>query len=140
MPRTPFLVGLGLAACLLSPPAEAADPADETDWTTVLDEAVPAVVSLRVDAVRAFDTNGASNSVATGFIIDAEQGLLLTNRHVVSPGPVRAEAVFLNNEEVELEAVYRDPVHDFGVFRFDPAAVRFMELQELELDPSQTLA
>ena len=113
-----------------------AAPAADTDWKTILDQAVPAVVSLRVDAVRAFDTTGASNSVATGFVIDAEQGLLLTNRHVVSPGPVRAEAVFLDNEEVPLEAVYRDPVHDFGVFRFDPESVRFMDLHELELDPT----
>ena len=26
----------------------------------------------------------------------------------------------LDNEEVELEPIYRDPVHDFGFYRFDP--------------------
>ena len=51
-------------------------------------------------------------------------GLILTNRHVVTPGPVRAEALFKNQEEVELTAVYRDPVHDFGFFRYDPDKLR----------------
>ena len=72
---------------------------------------------------------------ATGFIVDAKQGLILTNRHVVTPGPVVAEAVFQNNEEVDVQAVYRDPVHDFGIFRFDPEAVQFMQLAELPLQP-----
>ena len=76
-------------------------------------------------------------STATGFVIDAEQGLILTNRHVVTPGPVVAEAVFQNNEEVDVQAVYRDPVHDFGIFRFDPARVRFMEIEELVLAPEE---
>ncbi|HCH66700.1 MAG TPA: hypothetical protein DFR83_28110, partial [Deltaproteobacteria bacterium] len=105
------------------------------DWGEVLERATPAVVSIRIDSVRAFDTGSAGNSVATGFVIDAERGLILTNRHVVSPGPTSAEAVFLNNEEVALDPIYFDPVHDFGIYRFDPAAVRFMELAELELDP-----
>ena len=62
---------------------------------------------------------------ATGFVVDAERGLILTNRHVVTPGPVKAFAtVFLNREEVELEPVYRDPVHDFGFFRYDPSKLR----------------
>ena len=84
-----------------------AAPAAEPEWATVLESVTPAVVSIRMDVVRSFDTNSASNSQATGFVIDAEEGLILTNRHVVGPGPGRAEAVFLNNEEVALEPIYR---------------------------------
>jgi S1-C subfamily serine protease len=73
--------------------------------------------------------------VATGFVVDAEQGLILTNRHVVTAGPVVAEAVFQNNEEVDVQAIYRDPVHDFGIFRYDPKEVRFMDTGELTLSP-----
>jgi S1-C subfamily serine protease len=50
---------------------------------------------------------------------------------------VVSEAVFLDNEEVEVQAVYRDPVHDFGFYRFDPADVRFMEVPALELAPER---
>jgi S1-C subfamily serine protease len=73
--------------------------------------------------------------VATGFIVDAARGLVLTNRHVVSPGPVRADAIFHNKEEVELDAIYRDPVHDFGFFRFDPAALKFCAPVAIPLAP-----
>ena len=93
------------------------------------------VVSIRVDSTRAFDTEWNSSSQATGFVVDAERGLILTNRHVVTPGPVVAEAVFLNNEEVRLTPIYRDPVHDFGFFRYDPADLVYMEPAELPLVP-----
>jgi len=37
-----------------------------------------------------FDTESVGCSVATGFIVDAARGLILTNRHVVHQGPVTA--------------------------------------------------
>ena len=46
-----------------------------------------------------------------------------------------AQAVFLNQEEVDLIPVYRDPVHDFGFFKYDPEDLRFIEPSELELVP-----
>lgn len=109
--------------------------AAEPDWQTTLEEAVPGVVAINITQTRAFDTVGAKTSQATGFVVDAEAGILLTNRHVVGNGPVLAEAVLLNNEEIQLEAIYRDPVHDFGFFRFNPEDVLHMELADLELAP-----
>ena len=103
------------------------------DWSETLERISSGVVSLKIDATRAFDTELNQTSQATGFIVDAENGLILTNRHVVTPGPVRAVALFLNQEEVSLTPVYRDPVHDFGLFRFDPAALRYIKPVELSL-------
>ena len=68
-------------------------------------------------------------------MVDAEQGIILTNRHIVSTGPVRGEALFANQEEIELERIYADPVHDFGFFRYDPAALRHIKPEGLELAP-----
>ena len=45
--------------------------------------------------------------------------------------------MFLNNEEVELRPVYYDPVHDFGFYRYDPDALRYIEPAELELAPER---
>lgn len=104
-------------------------------WQATLEQAVPAVVSIRVTAVRDFDTEDAGISQGTGFVVDAERGILLTNRHMVHAGPVLAEAVLLNNEEIELQPLYRDPVHDFGFYRFDPSQVQHMTLPALKLDP-----
>ncbi len=106
-------------------------------WQQTIDRVVPSVVVMRVSATRSFDDVSTGSQVATGFVVDAEQGWILTNRHVVMPGPVVAEAVFLNNEEVEVRAAYRDPVHDFGFYRFDPADVKFMQVPRLELAPDR---
>lgn len=122
---------LPVVFCLLAVPAAA----QETNWNSTLERISNAVVSIRIDSPRAFDTERNVSSQATGFVVDAEQGLILTNRHVVTPGPVRAQAIFLNQEEVDLEPVYRDPVHDFGFFRYDPSDLQFMEPVELSLAP-----
>ena len=107
----------------------------QSGWQETLDRVASSVVVMRVNAPRSFDHVVAGYQTATGFIVDAERGLLLTNRHVVMPGPVVAEAVFRDNEEVEIQAVYRDPVHDFGFYRFDPDDVEFMDVKELSLAP-----
>ena len=55
--------------------------------------------------------------------------------------PSLGEAVFVNHEEVPLKAIYRDPVHDFGIFQFDPARLKHLprdtsgKLNELTLFP-----
>lgn len=126
------LLAVPLAAALLaSAPAGARDA-----WEATIERVSRGVVALRVTGTRAFDTEGPGVSVATGFVVDAERGLILTNRHVVRPGPVTAEAVFLNHERVRVWPVYRDPVHDFGFFRYDPKDVRFLRPEALALVPA----
>ena len=121
---------------LLVAAASNADNHSDSEWRSTLERISSGVVSIKVDSTRAFDTEWNQSSQATGFVVDAERGLILTNRHVVTPGPVRAEALFTNQEEVELRAVYRDPVHDFGFYRYDPADLKYIEPVELKLDPA----
>ena len=115
--------------------AVAGASAQEPTWNRTLDGISSGVVSIQVDSTRAFDTERNQSTQATGFVVDAERGLILTNRHVVTPGPVVAQAIFLNQEEVDLVPVYRDPVHDFGFFRYDPSELRFIDPSELALVP-----
>jgi len=105
------------------------------DWSQAIDLTKQSVITIRTDATRAFDGEWNASSQATGFVVDAERGIILTNRHVVTQGPVVAEGVFINGEEVELTPVYRDPVHDFGFFSFDPDQIRFFKPKALKLDP-----
>lgn len=128
------LATLALVAGLLAGPA-AAEDSERNGWPATLERISTGVVAIQVDATRAFDTEWNTSSQATGFVVDAERGLILTNRHVVTAGPVTAQAVFLNREEVELKAVYRDPVHDFGFYRYDPSKLRFIQPAELPLYP-----
>ena len=78
----------------------ASDPPRFAQWKYTLERALPAIVVIRANYVRPFDGDHAGAGHATGFVVDAKRGLILTNRHVVSTGPVRAEATFLNKEEV----------------------------------------
>jgi S1-C subfamily serine protease len=152
MHRTFAVAGLLLLASLPShsqnrpgspPPPASAVPAtavpvpdvEDSRWTRTLERVASGVVTIQVDLARAFDTEWNMSSQATGFVVDAERGLILTNRHVVTPGPVTATAVFLNREEVTLYPVYRDPVHDFGFYRYDPSKLRFIKPTELKLHP-----
>ena len=117
-------------------PAQAAFAVEgNPDWAVTLERIAPSVVSIDVDLTRAFDTEWNATAQATGFVVDAERGLILTNRHVVTPGPVTSEATFLNREEVQLYPVYRDPVHDFGIYRYDPKKLRFIKPKALPLYP-----
>ena len=105
------------------------------DWSTTLERIANSVVAIQIDQTRAFDTEWNASAQATGFVVDAERGLVLTNRHVVTPGPVTAQATFLNREEVELRPVYRDPVHDFGLYQYDPRQLRFSHPESIPLAP-----
>jgi S1-C subfamily serine protease len=153
-PRRLLLLGLFLAAPAVlqqtsaqnAPPqvmaqsisTQAALPQSEGEsaaWRGTLARVAESVVSIEIDQTRAFDTEWNSSAQATGFVIDAERGLILTNRHVVTPGPVTSEATFLNREEVQLYPVYRDPIHDFGIYRYDPKKLRFIKPRSLPLYP-----
>jgi S1-C subfamily serine protease len=72
--------------CMEIDPPFRENVATAEDWRRALNKVVPAVVVLRTTACRAFDTESAGASYATGFVVDKRRGIILTNRHVVKPG------------------------------------------------------
>lgn len=84
--------GMGLEStikedlCIEIDPPFKENAATADDWRKALNKVVPAVVVLRTTACRAFDTEPAGASYATGFVVDKRRGIILTNRHVVKPG------------------------------------------------------
>jgi S1-C subfamily serine protease len=114
------------------PPVAAADTAE---WQATIEKVVRNVVSIHFCQTCSFDTDAACSSEATGFVVDAENGYILTNRHVVGSGPFWGYCIFDNHEECDVHPVYRDPVHDFGILRFDPKAIKYMPLTALKLRP-----
>ncbi len=131
--RRLLLAAIALLPCAM---AGAQELEESPGWARTLERISTGVVAIQIDSTRAFDTDWNASSQATGFVVDAKRGLILTNRHVVTPGPVTAQATFINREEVELRPVYRDPVHDFGIYRYDPAKLKFIEPAELPLYPA----
>jgi pro-apoptotic serine protease NMA111 len=108
---------------------------DTAEWQATIERVVKNVVSIHFCQTCSFDTDSAISSEATGFVVDAEKGYILTNRHVVGAGPFWGYCVFDNHEECDVHPVYRDPVHDFGILRFDPKAIKYMPVRALHLRP-----
>ena len=90
-------------AALLGAALMHAATAQDARWDQTLERIATGVVSIRIDATRAFDTERNESSQATGFVVDAERGLILTNRHVVAPGPVWTPLIrqSFDNEKVQ---------------------------------------
>lgn len=114
---------------------QASATAESMEWQATIERVVRNVVSIHFCQTCSFDTDAAISSEATGFVVDAEKGYILTNRHVVGSGPFWGHCIFDNHEECDVRAVYRDPVHDFGILRFDPKAIKYMPVAQLELRP-----
>src|SRR5258708_691700 len=130
-----------LAAVHPAPAAVSAPgiPSSPANWAQTLERIASGVVTIQIDSTRAFDTEWNATAQATGFVIDAKRGLILTNRHVVTPGPVTAQAIFLNREDTQLYPIYRDPIHDFGIYHYDPAKLHFIQPAALPLYPPGAL-
>lgn len=75
---------------------------DSPEWQATLETVVKSVVSIQFCQTCSFDTDLSMCSQATGFVVDAERGYILTNRHVVCSGPFWGYCVFDNHEEVGL--------------------------------------
>ena len=73
--------------------------AQASDWSRTLAEAVPSVVMIRSYSPVSFEGKGSGVSSATGFVVDAERGIILTNRRRRT-GPIVADEIFQNNEEI----------------------------------------
>ena len=80
----------------------AAAAADTAEWQATIEKVVRNVVSIHFCQTCSFDTDPAISSEATGFVVDAEKGYILTNRHVVGAGPFWGYCIFDNHEEVSL--------------------------------------
>lgn len=104
-------------------------------WSLTITNVIKSVVSVHFTNITNFDTEICLTSEATGFVVDAARGIILTNRHVVGPGPFSGYAVFDNHEEAVVKPIYRDPIHDFGFLQFDPKEIKHMTVSELELRP-----
>lgn len=104
-------------------------------WESTLERCIKSIVSIKATRVRCLDTEVPGVFSATGFVVDAERGIILSNRHVVSVSPIVAQAVLCNYEEIDLKPIYRDPIHDFGFFQYDPTKIRFLNMTAIELYP-----
>ena len=81
-------------------PVAAAAATDSPEWQATIEKVVKNVVSIHFCQTCSFDTDLSMSSQATGFVVDAERGYILTNRHVACAGPFWGYCIFDNHEEV----------------------------------------
>lgn len=77
-------------------------------------------------------------SVGTGFIYSSE-GLILTNKHVVSSTTGKYQVVTDDNKKYSVKDIYRDPVNDIAIIKIDPKENSENKLHAVKLGDSSNL-
>lgn len=105
-------------------------------WKAAIDRAIPAVVTIHSAFPYSFDMMPRWCGEATGFVVDAKRGIILTNRHVVREAPICGRAVFRTGDrQCAIGPCYVDPIHDFALCKFDIENLHGLPLTEIELRP-----
>lgn len=80
---------------------------------------------------------GTPQDIGTGFIV-SEDGLIITNKHVVS-ADATYKVVTKDGKEYEVTQISRDPSNDIAVIKINPSAGSGQVLQPVELGDSGNL-
>lgn len=67
-----------------------------------------------------FRDEGGKQDIATGFIISAD-GLIVTNKHVVSQAGAKFKVITKDDREFKVENIYRDPANDLAILKINPS-------------------
>lgn len=58
-------------------------------------------------------------SVGSGFIVSSD-GMIITNKHVVSDTSAKYHIVTFDNKTYDIEKIYRDPLNDIAILKINP--------------------
>lgn len=58
--------------------------------------------------------------IGSGFIVDSQEGLIITNKHVVSNEGVEYNIITSDSKEYKVKKIYRDPNNDLAIIKIDP--------------------
>jgi len=87
------------------------------------------------------DTGGSqeqTSSIGSGFIL-TQDGLIATNKHVVSKTGVKYEIVTSDNKTYSVEKVYKDPLNDIAFLKINPNQNKEKKLNAVTLGDSSKL-
>src|SRR3989344_257190 len=120
---------------------------DENVVIDVAEKVSPSVVTVAIkkdQVVATFDqffipsgrTETIQRDIGTGFIVGAD-GLIVTNKHVVSDLSAAYKVITKDDTEYEVKNIYRDPVNDLAILKIEPVAGK--DLVEVTLGDSSNL-
>jgi S1-C subfamily serine protease len=112
-------------------------PVDSDPWGEIIRLRVaPAMVTIHVEGLANMDGGGPHVSFGSGFCVNSELGLILTNRHVVSRSPAGVIIEWgVSREETLAKVLWVDPVHDFAFVCYDPKSLKRTETCAIPLRP-----
>lgn len=128
---------------------------EESVVIDVVKKVGPSVVTVRIETreqvlnpfeISPFDPFGifrqpqvqekpVEQDIGSGFII-SQDGLVVTNKHVVSDGEAKYRVITADNNVYEVKKIYRDPANDLAVLKIDPGAA---VLKPVEMGDSSKL-
>lgn len=117
---------------------------EETVVTRVVEKATESVVTVAISkniVNNSFDIfqqmfgipqetvepTNIEKDIGTGFII-TEDGLIVTNKHVVSDVGAKYKVVIGKDETVEVKNIYRDPINDLAIIKVDKTGLTPVEM------------
>lgn len=126
----------------------------EDDYvSSMLEKAGPAVVTVGVKGTTpdrmVFDWNSMGftqqkgkdfqQDIGSGFIVDAKNGLIVTNKHVVDQSGVEFQVFTVAGDQYKVTDIYKDPVNDLSVIKIDPSEHADKKLTQVTLGDSDKL-
>lgn len=112
---------------------------EESVVTKVVEEATPSVVTVSISKTQVInalpfnfdifgdffniprqnsETKQIEQDIGTGFII-SKDGLIVTNKHVVSDTDAKYKVIVGKDEEIEVLNIYRDPINDLAILKIN---------------------
>lgn len=77
-------------------------------------------------------------NIGSGFVVSSD-GLIVTNKHVVSDVQARYQVVTSDDKKYDVEKIYRDPLNDVAILKISPSTGSGQALVPVELGDSSKL-
>ncbi len=83
-------------------------------------------------------TDPEPRNIGSGFIVSSD-GLIVTNKHVVSDTTAKYEVVTNSDKRYPVEQIYRDPLNDISILKINPSQNSGQVLKPVQLGNSSNL-
>lgn len=90
---------------------------EDTVIPQVVQKSLPAVVTVAVKKLE-LQNEPTSQNIGSGFVA-LQDGLIVTNKHVVNGGEGTYEIITSDNRRYPVEKIYRDPLNDLALLKIE---------------------
>lgn len=84
------------------------------------------------------DADPKPQDIGSGFLVTSD-GLIVTNKHVVSSANVKYQVIVSNDKKYTVEKIYRDPFNDIAILKINPEENKGQKLIPVEMGDSSKL-